>query len=294
MQAKGVKCEADEFPPAAFNQGNLSPKQYIRFNPGSQNGGAGSIFHLAFCGFNQAGDQKGKLPEKTLNAHYVSDRIVAGLKRSVFHYTAETTRSRVEIEFDGDVIDPDGVAGLQVNPCWPEKLLEDPGFALLTDDPYYKLNNINKFAGAYGKKNYPGPIPSDVLSAASVEGHFSQEGFRKRGEDLHNLDPDAWIFNDGNSTRRLTDAELQEKLGILRCSLADCKEEMLALGLETAIVVQPTATAPSAQLAASTTQVAVGTVLRGASAEASAGSHIHGMLMQPRVTGYVETHQRVG
>jgi len=284
MQAPGLNCQADEYPPAAFNQGDLAPKQYIRFNPGSQNGGAGSsIFGLSFCRFND----RGKLPEGTINPHYVSDRVVDGLKRSVYHYTAETTRSKVIIEFDGDVVDSDGVAGLHDNPCWPENLVEDPGFALLTDDPYY-LGHVAE--ARYGKKNYPDLVPQDVLDAAAAEGHMSQAGYRKRDEDMHNLDPDAWAFNDGNRTRRLTDAELQEKLGILRCSSADCKEEMRALGIETAIVVQPTATAP-AQMTASTTQLATEafiTLAGGASAGASAGSDIRGMLLQPKVTGYAE------
>lgn len=283
MQSAGVDCEADEYPPAAFNQGELAPKQYIRFNPGSQNGGAGSsIFRLGFCRFND----QGKLPVGTLNPVHVSDRVVDGLKRAVYHYTAETTRSRVIIDFDADVRDPDGVAGLQVNPCWPENLVEDPGFALLTDDPYY-LGHIAE--ARYGKRNYPGLVPQDVLNAAAAEGHFSQAGFRKRNEDAHDLDPDAWVYNDGNRTRRLTDAELQENLGILRCSLPDCNEEMRALGIETAIVVQPTATGPSAQTVASTTQVVAG-VFATQTGGASAGSDLHGVLVQPRVTGYVETY----
>jgi len=101
---------------------------------------------------------------------------------------------------------------------------------------------------------------------------------------VHDLDPDAWVYNDGNRSRRLTDAELQGNLGILRCSLPDCKEEMRALGIETAIVVQPTATAPSAQTVASTTQIAVG-VFTTQMGGASVGSDIHGLLVQPRVTG---------
>jgi hypothetical protein len=37
-----------------------------------------------------------------------------------------------------DPADPDG---LKKNPCWPSMIVpDDPGFALLTDDPYYQLN----------------------------------------------------------------------------------------------------------------------------------------------------------
>lgn len=27
--------------------------------------------------------------------------------------------------------------GLTENPCWPSTVIDDPGFALLTDDPWY-------------------------------------------------------------------------------------------------------------------------------------------------------------
>jgi len=258
------------------------PKQFIRFNPGSQNQGAGSsLFKLTFCRFNSLG----QLPEDRLNPHYVSDRIVDGLKRSVFHYTARTTRSEMVLDFDANVVAQDGMAGLIDNPCWPSDVVDDPGFALLTDDPYYAAHRANSI---YGKKNYNDFIPKDVLTTLSQLGFSSKAGYRKRDEDLHNLDPDAWVFNDGNRTRRLTDAELENNLGILRCSLPDCKEEMRALGIETAIVVQPTATAPSAQLAPSTTQLiveAVATLADGASTRAAAGGDALGMLVQPRVTG---------
>jgi len=142
--------------------------------------------------------------------------------------------------------------GLQNNPCWPEVLLEDPGFALLTDDPYYAGN---RDAQRYAKANSPGLIPSDVLG-----NNVAQAGFRKRDEDSHALDPDAWVFDEGSTTRRVMDAELQEELGILRCSSADCHEEMEALGINTAVVVQPDATGypqvvPTA--VASTTQLTV-------------------------------------
>ncbi|KAH9206557.1 hypothetical protein DL95DRAFT_375269 [Leptodontidium sp. 2 PMI_412] len=283
MRSHGADCEADEYPPAAFNQGSLQPQQYIRFNPGSQNAGAGSIFGLRFCRF----DANGKLPEDRLNVRYVSDRVVAGLKRSVYHYTARTTRSKVVIDFDSDVVDSDGVAGLHDNPCWPENLVLDPGFALLTNDPYY-LGHVAE--ARYGKRNYGGLIPQDVLDSAAAEGHFSQAGYEKRDGGSHDLNPDDWVFNDGNRTRRLTDIELQEKLGILRCSTPNCNEEMRALGIETAIVVQPTVTAPSNQMvAATTTQLAASVTATWASAVASAGSDIRGMVVQPKATGYVET-----
>jgi chitinase len=275
MQKKGVNCEADEYPPAAFWQGQKSPKQYIRFAPGTQNGGAGSLFKLRFCGYDGAGN----LPVSSSDLRFSTTRIVGGLERDVSVYYARTTRSAVEINFDANVIDPDGVAGLQDNLCWPKVLLEDPGFALLTDDPYYGGAGRG-VAKAYAKANYPGLIPNDVLL-----NNVPQTGFRKRDKDSHELDPDAWVYTDGNSTRRLTDEELEE-VGILRCSSSDCHEEMQALGIETAAVAQPEATGPPQVPIAipTTTQPAMGA---GATPVdyASAGSGAHGILAQPRATG---------
>ncbi|KAI1501196.1 hypothetical protein F5X99DRAFT_409340 [Biscogniauxia marginata] len=245
IQERGVNCQAEEYPPATFWQGALSPKF----------------------------DNQGNLPVQR-----VSDRVVGGLKRRVIHYSARTTRSAVRIEFDNDVVDPDGVMGLRVNPCWPGVLLEDPGFALLMDDPYYTRD---RDAQRYGKANYPGLTPKDVLG-----NHVAQPAFRKRDEDAHALDTDAWVFNDGSCTRRATDVELEEVLGILRCSSADCHEEIQALGIDTALVMQPEATAsPQVQTAiASTTQLAIGVVAAPVGG-ASAGSGAHEIFAQPRATG---------
>lgn len=83
-----------------------------------------------------------------------------------------------------------------MNPCWPEVLLEDPSFALLTDDPYYIRDPD---AQRYGKNNYPRLIPQDVLL-----NHRPQPGYRKRDTRSDRLHPEAWVFDDGNGTRHIT------------------------------------------------------------------------------------------
>lgn len=276
MQKKDVKCEGDEYPPAAFQQGARWPKQYIRFSPGGQNGGAGSLFKLKFCGF----DDSGNLPVEKSDLRFTSTRIVGGLERDVSVYFAKTIRSAVEINFDANVVDPDGIAGLYDNLCWPKVLLEDPGFALLTDDPYYRGAG-REDARAY-VVNYPEPIPADVLL-----NNQAQAGYRKRSEKSHGLDPDAWVYDDGNSTRRLTDKELEEEMGILRCSSANCEEEMQALGIETAVVTQPEVTGPPQVPTAipTTTQQPVVAEVTAPMVTPSAGGGTREMLWQPRATG---------
>ncbi|KAI0888397.1 glycosyl hydrolases family 18-domain-containing protein [Annulohypoxylon maeteangense] len=279
MQSANVNCQPDEYPPAAFMQfqgRENSPKQYIRFAPGSQNGGAGSsLFRLRFCGYDDHGD----LPVEKVGVSHIKDINKGGYKIRIMHYSARTTRKAVRIDFDNGVVGPAGDQyGLTANPCWPSTLLYDPGFALLTDDEYY---DAHKDAQAYARRNYKGLIPQDVLG-----NHQPRPGYTKRDRKAHDLDPNAWVFDDGNSTRRVTDEELREDLGILRCSSADCQEEMKVLGIETARVVQPDEPGyHQVQTAvASTTQ----TVLKAAVtpvSSATASSGPRGTPAQPRVTG---------
>jgi hypothetical protein len=157
--------------------------------------------------------------------------------------------------------------------------LEDKGFALLTDDPYYVADRA---AQRYGKANYPGVIPQDVLDQARVDGYASMDGYRKR-DDKHALDPDAYVVNTGNSTRPLTKEELQ-RIGIIRCASADCEAEMGALAIESAPVVQPTQTA-IVQATAYVTPTPVG-LAPDIVDTASAGSGSDRFVApQPRATG---------
>ncbi|KAI0537757.1 hypothetical protein GGR58DRAFT_501952 [Xylaria digitata] len=274
MKENDVRCEADEYPPAAFWQGALSPKQYIRFSPGRQNGGAGSLFGLGFCEY----DDQGHPPVETANKRYVGDLVVGGLKRRVTQYMARTTRRAVRIDFI-KIVDPDGVAGLSVNPCWPEILLEDPGFALLTDDPYYAAH---RDVQRYAKANYPNLIPLNAL-----RNHTPQQGYRKQDEKSHGLDPEAWVFDDGNSTRRVTEDELVRYLGFLRCNSADCHEEMHELGIKSAPVVEAPETSHHLAVPmtfASRTQSASDITTTDVFGKASAGSGAAALLEIPTQT----------
>ena len=273
MQKKDVNCQADEYPPAAFWQ-ERSEKQYIRFSPGTQNTGAGSLFHLNFCRYGQ----DSLLPSERQDLHANGKRVYANIERDVTEYKGVTTRRRVEIDFPG-LVNP-GDWGLHDNPCWPEHLLEDKGFALLTDDPYYVADRA---AQRYGKANYPGVIPQDVLDQARADGYASMAGYRKR-DDKHALDPDAYVVNTGNSTRPLTKEELQS-IGIIRCASADCEAEMGALAIESAPVVQPTQTA-IVQATAYVTPTPVG-LAPDIADTASAGSGSDRFVApQPRATGF--------
>ncbi|KJY00280.1 hypothetical protein TI39_contig337g00010 [Zymoseptoria brevis] len=146
-------------------------------------------------------------------------------------YKGITTRNRLAIDFKD--LNAPADWGLRENKCWPEHLVEDPGFALLTQDPYYKDYPI---ASAFAS-NYAQLIPQDVLDEAHLKGFSRTQGFRKR-EDKHLLYPEAWVFNDGSSSRPLTSEELKD-IGILQCKSADCKNEMKDLGIESVAVEWP-------------------------------------------------------
>ncbi len=109
-----------------------------------------------------------------------------------------------------------------------------------------------------------------------------QEGYRKRDEKSHGLDPEAWVFDDGNSTRRVTKDELVRYLGILRCESADCHEEMQELGIKSAPVSHHPAVPTTF---ASRTQSASDVMATDVSGEASAGSRAAALLATPTQTG---------
>ncbi|KAK1990159.1 hypothetical protein LX36DRAFT_686164 [Colletotrichum falcatum] len=104
--------------------------------------------------------------------------------------------------------------GITANPCWPKTLVDDPGFALLTNDPWYRQgNNRGVFTQFYDNK--PGPFP----------------GRRALDElDPGKRSPAKLVIREGNSTRRPTAEELFEDLCLLRCTDQHCQREIEELG----------------------------------------------------------------
>ncbi|SMR58009.1 unnamed protein product [Zymoseptoria tritici ST99CH_3D1] len=230
MQQFGADCEADEVPGAAWWQEESRP-QFIRFLPRADNGAAGSLWNLKICSFVDYG-LGSELPYSRASERVDGVTLDGGVLRSVTKYKGVTTQHALVIDFPGGA--PPGDWGHQDNPCWPKNLVNDPGFALLTWDPYYLAHKPeSRFAAKY--KN---AIPKDILQAANNKCFSSSEGYKKR-DDKHPLDPEAWIFNDGNSTRLLTNDELED-IGILKCASADCQAEMQDLGIESAAIMQQT------------------------------------------------------
>ena len=137
-----------------------------------------------------------------------------------------TSSSVMKMEFDMDDIPLIQLQddGLSANECYPQMLVNDPTFALLNNDNYFARNG--RAAG-----NWVNPP-----TAAQTGGNTPP--FGKRSEDHL-----AW--DDGNSSRPLTDVELNriheymrwvteqeqehEALGYVKCFGEDCATETIPL-----------------------------------------------------------------
>ena len=169
MQQPKLNCERDEFPPIGFWQDQEITSQRVRLLPQNQNGPAGAaLFGLGFCRYN--GD--GKPPSQTDNAMF--DQVIHGPDRDTELHTAHvtTTLSTVSIRFDNYPKQPDD--GLTDNPCWPSTLVDDPGFALLVDDPwYFAISNFQRRHTA--TDSYAAPPPF-----ALIQSNAPRPGYQKR------------------------------------------------------------------------------------------------------------------
>lgn len=174
--------------------------------------------------------------------------------RTTSHYslTEVITWPALVLKFSGSPGFGAGDAdGLTANPCWPSSLIQDPGFALLTNDAWYDTQPALKALVA--QHLYLNPP-----DAAYTSGKIYRSHWNKRDEivipPLDDFDPDDLIWVEGNSTRKATDEELREQFGFHRCADAECSAEKEALGIESAIVRGVHKTSP-ATITATTTHL---------------------------------------
>ena len=81
--------------------------------------------------------------------------------------------------------------GLSANECYPQELVNDPSFALLNRDPYVIRHGLNALWAA--------PPTPQLINGRTPP-------FRKR--DISYLDPNEWVLEENNSSRRLGQDEL--------------------------------------------------------------------------------------
>ncbi|KAH7317110.1 hypothetical protein B0I35DRAFT_504515 [Stachybotrys elegans] len=207
MRAKNVGCERDEFPPAAIWQAR-NQRVWIRLLPQAQNRGAGSLFRNVCPARFKVGPADRK-PRR--------GRVERGCKRRTSHFVETRTRTRTVVSMSFINMPALRDYGIPDNPCWPEMLVPDPGFALMTNDPWYNAHPTNKkYTQLY--QHRPGP--------EFTSGKKSRPGYNLA------VDPEDIVVDEGNSTRQATEEELFENYGFLQCKDSECKDEMEELGVD--------------------------------------------------------------
>jgi hypothetical protein len=74
--------------------------------------------------------------------------------------------------------------GITENPCWPKVILDDPGFALRVDDPWYdKHGKPGDTAAARQAKYKRPPTAADINGKAPVRGRLGKGCQWKREDD---------------------------------------------------------------------------------------------------------------
>lgn len=143
-----AQCDRDEYPPAylmneqddAYKWGGMPQGngQLIRFLPYKQNRDAGKLWQgVCFEGPIRAMSDM-DLVHRVRNAPAkLQDVITDGYETTTYAEVTVTQRPQWQMEFE-HTRNPLPNDGLDDNPCWPSKIApKDPGFALLTFDPYY-------------------------------------------------------------------------------------------------------------------------------------------------------------
>ncbi|KAK3986114.1 hypothetical protein QBC44DRAFT_373421 [Cladorrhinum sp. PSN332] len=142
------KCDRDEYPPAyllddndpAFtNSGKNSRGQLIRYIPDKQNRAAGQMWKGACFGKPLAGMSDADFKDAFKHGAGQGGARTRTLKRDHEQTMAAATITQRPAFTITKFPTAPTEAGLKENPCWPSGIAPaDPGFALLTYDPYYQ------------------------------------------------------------------------------------------------------------------------------------------------------------
>jgi len=211
MQKAGLNCERDEYPPAGIWRGRS--RAWIRLTPHDANNEAGKMFIRVCPKVQEVRDTDPYNPrreEKNVGADCI--------ETTTIHFTVRPVLKSVSIEFRNMGGMPADY-GIEANPCWPKRLVPDPGFALLTDDPWYD-NHQQEF---YYAQFYSDPPPLEATAnEPPLAGHWKKRSVP--------TDPEDIVIEEGNSTRKPTREELLEHFGVIECKDDACSSEMAVLG----------------------------------------------------------------
>jgi chitinase len=241
MQAPNLGCERDEYPPDIVWQGRNNKLNFVRLVPSDANK-VGSALFRGIC------DNSVPFGTSLKNRQFLRLEVNRCKTTSWYTITEESTVPALSLDFVGlgGYVDD----GMTENLCYPSTLIDDPGFALLTDDKWYNAHPIDKqYRGEYAAP------PIDIVT----QGKVNNPGWNKRWTDP-DLDPEEILLNEGNSTRKPTDDELLEQFGILQCQSQGCEDEKSFFGIETARTMGPGRTAMASATAGTVTKVEVESV----------------------------------
>ena len=217
-------CSRDEYPPFAFLGGpNDYPNapqpvnydQWIRFLPDRQNTGAGQLWR-ELCGNP---DRK-----TSIEGGQINDKTCTEIRTITYRVSAMSMACK-NLPDDAD-------DGLFDNWCQViSEVRDDPGFALLTQDPWYAGQGSDYAHYTPDYKNNPALA---LTQGKNKPRRSPTKRWLERWQD-HDISPSVklseLIIDEGNTTRKATPKELWEKHHLVQCESLDCREEKLALGI---------------------------------------------------------------
>lgn len=256
-----LSCDRDEWPPAYFLPAKAMDKgwsQLVRYVPWRDNRSAGNIWG-SFCKANDGGEKNGQMVKRD-HSSVINDKLVKVVNSRTQVDKKGTTTTFMEVDFTravftmaynwrtvGGVPQIPAAANdwhLRENPCWPSAILpDDPGFALLTDDPWYTTRSVPPnyvdLRASYSKSPdalltnsakargwipvNPGKRPQSQQGAPSAKAPKTRRDLDISDEGLILSD-----FNT-NTTRRLTEQEIEHEVEVTDCADTTCSKELAEL-----------------------------------------------------------------
>lgn len=210
MRRDQKQCQRDEWPPAHFWQGDTG--QYVRYNHREDNTGAGSAWR-SFCPIGEAptrcvpGTERvvnpanPRLPVTTYCRKEVTLKGKYMFRLELLVYTTDFCVV-MELRFTNDDDMPLAVLsndGLTVNECYPQMLINEPGFAVLDTDSYYRRNGRTPDL-RFG---------SDTIDPALIAGRSPPFPVARRSLDVPLLDRNDFSFQNVTTSRKLTNEEFE-------------------------------------------------------------------------------------
>ncbi|TQN72845.1 hypothetical protein CSHISOI_02596 [Colletotrichum shisoi] len=118
--------------------------------------------------------------------------------------------------------------GIPDNPCYPKTLIDDPGLALMTNDPWYNAHPASKRNPRLYRN---GPGANIIAGQTNRPGYNKRDGEQEFDPESFNL-PTTRGWMKASPTRKATEEELLDQLGILRCENGDCEAVLGDLGVK--------------------------------------------------------------